>query len=1568
MKTGGKAMEKIIRAACLLCTAAAAQLPAGTCSPCTIEKLGTIDEHLVEATPVVFKGKLWLFQYMHSEYEGGAVKGPHFRFLDMSDLKTATPPFGKGFCFGSAFVDGDRMVVTAVSGDKKKFCMMESTDLANWTTPRTILEGKGWKGFNNSLCKAGDRYVIAFELGEPKDIVGRGFTMFFAESRDLREWKIIDGAIYGKTIYTGAPLLRYHGGWFYFFYLENCGRGCRMYRTRVARSRDLKNWNLSPWVVLAHGDDDRAPHPKARLSPELLAKLPSAANLNASDLDMCEYGDGLVCSYSWGNQLGDEFLALGEVPKTSEREFCESFFSADGTSPSICRIACGKHAPGAEWSRAECVEMERGKTYRLHGRIRSRKFECVNHADLGGPEMEVAYLSRDGKKIGRANTWCVTDTGGGWADVVALAELPAGAVRAEIRMCVPEYVRGAFDFEVASFAPYAMPTPPEPTASPCPAIDHEGRLLAGGKKTFPLGMYFENWDPFTVSNLDVFADSPFNCAIPYGFPTAAQMDLCAKRGIGVVYNANVYYGTRWAFGLVSSEAEEDAWVGKTVAAFKDHPALLGWYVNDEFGLNMLERLDRRYALLKRLDPAHPTWGVFMKPAFARHFGANLDVIGVDPYPIAEQGNKPQVDFSRCASEPCDALDASGRKRPLWSVIQAFDWKMYCPTAKNTRMPTETDLRTMTWQEIASGANGIFYLAFTSLSYSGNGGSFEKHWAALKRVAAEVRAKEELLLSDPGAAFDRPPPPLVVRTWKFRGGDVALVANSSHTNVSARIAFDACEPLDVSLGPLAHAFFDLSPRKGALVRRFGHVEQARRFVRELKKRNGGRLPNGGIVAEIEPGEIALAQAFTLTAEDSGMPGAPVVYRAARRGGTVLSGAWTPEWKAEGGLLTATLPDDVSPVPGFFGCALGNTWGEVRPLSLYASGRRLPLSRWPNEGLWSIGEDELRLGRYEPWHAGKNASTNGWFVCNAPRMEAWARERNLWAHGWWFYEWADTVSRVVAVDPAARRMRIDMQHVGFGINHFGRYCVLNAMSEIDMPGEWALDPEARRLYVKPPADGSVPAVARAPTVLLADGVHDVSLEGFVFECARGGGAVELTSCRDVHLRASTVRHVSGWGYRSKNCHGCRVEGCDFYDIGEGGVYVDGGDYKTLEAAGNVVDNCHITDYGRYIANYRPGISLNGVGNRATHNLVHHGDHQGIFFYGDNHYIGYNVLHDLCRATDDAGAIYTYVWEKGVHEGTVVEHNLINEVGRHPDCGCNNGVYLDNVTSGVTVRQNVIGRARHGIASNAARNKTIGNVCINVATPWTRGDASKLPAKVPSVDCVISNNVAVACGKPGYKATNTVAVALGGNLETLEDPGFRDYFNFDWDARPGSPLALAVGDLRMRDAGLRADRWRVSPPVKLGRGASRPRPFEGPSEGPEIRVDAGVDGELPSGLKRFADDFSHGEFAVWGKGRVIWTVIGGITTYASPEWKDYVLFFTPLYDTTGNFTFMGAVRPGVMTEYELVSIRGAEPLSGVPRGSVVANARKPHSIKLQFRKNVPVAVTYRARIPSKNGKMLK
>lgn len=295
-----------------------------------IRRLGTFDLDIVEANPVVFKDKLYLMEYVRNrDPEGDKWQiGPqsYFQFLDMSDMKTVSAPFGHGLHMGCAFVKNDHIVVTCIEGwGKSGIYQLESDDMVNWTAPKPILENSSWEIFNTSVCEADGRYVMVFELGAPADIVKVPFTMFFAESKDLKTWKQIDGAVFGQDIYTGAPMLRFHNGFFYFFHLE--GGYEEGFVTIVARSRDLKNWEWGRRPVMERSRDDREILPKAaqKFTQEELIKIASAVNINVSDMDMCDFNGKLHICYSWGNQRGVEFLSLAEANCTEE-QFCESFF------------------------------------------------------------------------------------------------------------------------------------------------------------------------------------------------------------------------------------------------------------------------------------------------------------------------------------------------------------------------------------------------------------------------------------------------------------------------------------------------------------------------------------------------------------------------------------------------------------------------------------------------------------------------------------------------------------------------------------------------------------------------------------------------------------------------------------------------------------------------------------------------------------------------------------------------------------------------------------------------------------------------------------------------------------------------------------------------------------------------------------------------------------------------------------------------------------------------------------------------------------------------------------------
>ncbi|PYK01725.1 MAG: hypothetical protein DME23_03510 [Verrucomicrobia bacterium] len=284
-----------------------------------IRKLGTIDLDLVEATPIGFNRRLWRFEWVREGYWNNQRKTNHFRFIDHETGET-TPPFADGHEFGSAFVEGDRVYVTGTHG-RSAVNMFASRDLKSWETWPVIAPGR-YGIFNTSLCKAGDEYVLMFEIDKPVEEAGAAFTARFAKSRDLRTWTMTPPECnYAKDRYTAPHCLRWLDGWFYDFYLE----AHEGYEMRVVRSRDLIHWEPSPLnpVLRASPEDKRIANPK--LTEAQRARIAHAINLNNSDIDFCEWQGRLIINYSWGNQQGVEHLAEAVYDGTLE-QFLHGWF------------------------------------------------------------------------------------------------------------------------------------------------------------------------------------------------------------------------------------------------------------------------------------------------------------------------------------------------------------------------------------------------------------------------------------------------------------------------------------------------------------------------------------------------------------------------------------------------------------------------------------------------------------------------------------------------------------------------------------------------------------------------------------------------------------------------------------------------------------------------------------------------------------------------------------------------------------------------------------------------------------------------------------------------------------------------------------------------------------------------------------------------------------------------------------------------------------------------------------------------------------------------------------------
>ena len=351
----------------------------------------------------------------------------------------------------------------------------------------------------------------------------------------------------------------------------------------------------------------------------------------------------------------------------------------------------------------------------------------------------VCTLLTDGRA---AREQRVTPPKAGLCDVTFDAKpLAVGDHRLRVELLAPDGPSlGRREFELHKLAANA----PQPAVF----LDRHNRTLVNGKPFFPLGWYFGP-GPTTKNfeeHLDRVAASPFNTIMCYGVNAGgvekvrAYLDAMAARQLKIIYSIkDVYAGTAYYHEPVLGFRGEDAIVRGIVPLFRDHPALLAWYLNDELPVTMQDRLDARQQLVRQLDPNHPTWAVLYQVDEFHGYLNSADVLGADPYPVNDRPVTMAADWTRKCAAVSDA------HRSLWMVPQAMDWACYHKDrADKYRAPTLDEELVMTYLCLIHGAHGLIYYCYHDLMRDRLG--FDKRWADMLVVGNEVKQLFPALLS------------------------------------------------------------------------------------------------------------------------------------------------------------------------------------------------------------------------------------------------------------------------------------------------------------------------------------------------------------------------------------------------------------------------------------------------------------------------------------------------------------------------------------------------------------------------------------------------------------------------------------------------------------------------------------------------------------------------------------------------------------------------------------------------------------------------------------------------------
>jgi lysophospholipase L1-like esterase len=635
--------------------------------------------------------------------------------------------------------------------------------------------------------------------------------------------------------------------------------------------------------------------------------------------------------------------------------------------------------------------------------------------------------------------------------------------------------------------------------------------------------------------------------------------------------------------------------------------------------------------------------------------------------------------------------------------------------------------------------------------------------------------------------------------------------------------------------------------------FATVEQARDAIRAAKA--AGPL-TGGAEVILHGGHYVPSASIAFSAEDSGLAGSPVVYTVAPDEGVSISGAQLIRPTAFRLISDTAMRARLEPAAqGQVLCADLNVLGITKPTQppdsfrlpfavpeLFFNGKRMPLACWPNEGWATIKaivdpgtmrNDGSVTDAADPKKARPKENKGGVFTYEGERPSRWKPEAGLWLHGFWCFDWYDDAIRVASIDPVKHEISLKVGHT-YGVRQGNpsprRWRAVNVFEELDRPGEYFIDRGSNLLYFWPPEklEGArVTLATRDQPLVLLQGVANVTLRGIILEEAQGD-AVHMRDCRRVNIEGCVIRNIRRKAIQLDGGADNRIFACDIHDTGTGGIDLGGGDRKTLTPARNVVENTHIWNFSAHQLTYASALHLSGVGNVARHNLIHDAPHQAISVSGNDHLFEYNVISNVCVASDDAAAFY-----KGRNpscRGNVLRYNLWRDIGSPRGHG-NAAVYFDDGDGGEMVYGNVFFRCgdpgkgsfgtvfSHGGHGNRAEN----NIFIECkralgSAPWSDKrwkefvnaplwqerllkdvDITKPPyaERYPELvgfmdpqpgaarDNIAIRNLFVGCGevKSNRWVTNETDYA------TADDPGFVNLSGGDFRLKPDSAVFTRI-----------------------------------------------------------------------------------------------------------------------------------------------------------------------------------
>jgi parallel beta-helix repeat protein len=279
----------------------------------------------------------------------------------------------------------------------------------------------------------------------------------------------------------------------------------------------------------------------------------------------------------------------------------------------------------------------------------------------------------------------------------------------------------------------------------------------------------------------------------------------------------------------------------------------------------------------------------------------------------------------------------------------------------------------------------------------------------------------------------------------------------------------------------------------------------------------------------------------------------------------------------------------------------------------------------------------------------------------------------------------------------------------------YLLTGQLWMLDSPGEWFHDAAAQQLYAWLP-DSAAPAAGITASVLTI-GIDLRSSQYVVIDglaVRRVGTGVQMRQTKGVQVRNTVFEDVADIGADAAGSTRATLAGNSFARTGADAITGQGSDVGY--ASGMTVQNNVIRDSGVLMQGEAVlslprrtyGAIFSGPGSVVSGNSIVNAGYIGIQVLAGS-VVEDNLVYGACSVIDDCGGIYTGGAENNsqIRRNTVVHSRgaVSGKPAGQRDTQAQ-GIYLDDLTTGVVVEDNTVVDTDNGVLLHVAARNTVRN----------------------------------------------------------------------------------------------------------------------------------------------------------------------------------------------------------------------------------------------------------------------